>query len=123
MGPLVTAYTLGLIGAAVTLLVVFEMLRRRMLREKYAVFWVFLAVLIAVVAVFPGLLAAAARLTGVQVPANLLFFVASLVLLAVNVQLSTEICRLEDRTRALAEELAMVRLRQDQAERSTAGRR
>ncbi|MCW2937835.1 MAG: hypothetical protein JWN00_820 [Actinomycetia bacterium] len=123
MGPLVTAYTLGLIGAAVTLLVVFEMLRRRMLREKYAVFWVFLAVLIAVVAVFPGLLAAAARLTGVQVPANLLFFVASLVLLAVNVQLSTEICRLEDRTRALAEELAMVRLRQDQAERSGAGRR
>jgi hypothetical protein len=123
MGPLVTAYTLGLIGAAVTLLVVFEMLRRRMLREKYAVFWVFLAVLIAVVAVFPGLLAAAARLTGVQVPANLLFFVASLVLLAVNVQLSTEICRLEDRTRALAEELAMVRLRQDQAERSAAGRR
>jgi hypothetical protein len=123
MGPLVTAYTLGLIGAAVTLLVVFEMLRRRMLREKYAVFWVFLAVLIAVVAVFPGLLAAAAELTGVQVPANLLFFVASLVLLAVNVQLSTEICRLEDRTRALAEELAMVRLRQDQAERSAAGRR
>jgi hypothetical protein len=123
MGPLVTAYTLGLIGAAVTLLVVFEMLRRRMLREKYAVFWVFLAVLIAVVAVFPGLLAAVARLTGVQVPANLLFFVASLVLLAVNVQLSTEICRLEDRTRALAEELAMVRLRQDQAERSAAGRR
>jgi hypothetical protein len=123
MGPLVTAYTLGLIGAAVTLLVVFEMLRRRMLREKYAVLWVFLAVLIAVVAVFPGLLAAAARLTGVQVPANLLFFVASLVLLAVNVQLSTEICRLEDRTRALAEELAMVRLRQDQAERSAAGRR
>jgi hypothetical protein len=123
MGPLVTAYTLGLIGAAVTLLVVFELLRRRMLREKYAVFWVFLAVLIAVVAVFPGLLAAAARLTGVQVPANLLFFVASLVLLAVNVQLSTEICRLEDRTRALAEELAMVRLRQDQAERSAAGRR
>lgn len=123
MGPLVTAYTLGLIGAAVTLLVVFEMLRRRMLREKYAAFWVFLAVLIAVVAVFPGLLAAAARLTGVQVPANLLFFVASLVLLAVNVQLSTEICRLEDRTRALAEELAMVRLRQDQAERSAAGRR
>jgi hypothetical protein len=118
-----TAYTLGLIGAAVTLLVVFELLRRRMLREKYAVFWVFLAVLIAVVAVFPGLLAAAARLTGVQVPANLLFFVASLVLLAVNVQLSTEICRLEDRTRALAEELAMVRLRQDQAERSAAGRR
>lgn len=105
-----SVYALGLVGAAVTLTVVFEMLRRRKLREKYAVFWVLLALLIAVVAVFPATLTRAARLAHVQVPANLLFFVASLVLLAVNVQLSSEICRLEDRTRALAEEIGMLRM-------------
>jgi hypothetical protein len=105
-----SVYTLGLVGAAVTLTVVFEMLRRRRLREKYAMFWMLLALLIAVVAVFPATLTRAARLTHVQVPSNLLFFVASLVLLAVNVQLSSEICRLEDRTRALAEEIGMLRM-------------
>lgn len=108
-----SAYALGIAGAAITLTVLFEMLRRRVLREKYVVFWLLLATLIAVVAVFPGVLREAADLTGVQVPANLLFFVASLVLLAVNIQHSAEVCRLEDRTRSLAEELALLRLRVD----------
>jgi hypothetical protein len=105
-----SAYALGLVGAAVTLTVVFEMLRRRRLREKYAVFWVLLALLIAVVAAFPGTLVEAARIAHVQVPANLLFFLASLVLLGVNVQISSEVCRLEDKTRALAEEIGMLRM-------------
>ncbi|GAA3227796.1 DUF2304 domain-containing protein [Actinocorallia longicatena] len=105
-----TVYTLGLVGAVVTLGVIFEMLRRRKLREKYAVFWVLLSVLIAAVAVYPPLLERAARMAGVEVPANLLFFVASLVLLAVNVQLSSEVGRLEERVRTLAEELGLQRL-------------
>ncbi|MCW2884328.1 MAG: hypothetical protein JWL58_1190 [Streptosporangiaceae bacterium] len=105
-----TAYTLGLIGAAATLVGIFEMLRRRRLREKYAVFWVLLALMIAFIAVFPGVLVWAAHVTGVVVPANLLFFVAGLVLISVNVQLSSEITRLEDKSRTLAEELGLQRL-------------
>jgi hypothetical protein len=46
----------------------------------------------------------------VQTPSNLLFFVAALVLLIVCVQLSWEVSRLEDETRALAEEVAILRL-------------
>jgi hypothetical protein len=103
----VSVYQLGLLGAAISLVVIFEMLRRRRLREKYAVFWVILAVLIVVVAIFPDVLSWAADITGVQVPANLLFFGGSLVLLAVNVQLSSEVGRLEDRVRTLAEEVAL----------------
>ena len=33
-------YVLGLIGSLITLTLLFELLRRRRLREKYAVFWV-----------------------------------------------------------------------------------
>ncbi|GHE42800.1 hypothetical protein GCM10017673_51300 [Streptosporangium violaceochromogenes] len=105
-----SAYTLGLLGAVITVVVVFEMLRRRKLREKYAVFWVLVAAVMATIALAPGVLAAAARITGVQVPANLLFFAGSLVLVAVNVQLSSEIGRLEERTRTLAEQVALLRL-------------
>jgi hypothetical protein len=47
---------------------------------------------------------------GVQVPANLLFFVASMVLLVVSIQHSYEMGRMEDRTRTLAEEIALVRM-------------
>jgi len=106
---------LGLLGAFVSLTVIFEMLRRHKLREKYAIFWVFLSVLIVIVAIFPATLIWAADVTGVEVPSNLLFFVASLVLLAVNVQLSSEVGRLEERVRTLAEEMGLQRLVLEQA--------
>ena len=41
-----------------------------------------------------------------QVPANLLFFLGSLVLLVLTLQHSYELGRLEEKTRTLAEELA-----------------
>mgnify|MGYP001089674541 CR=1 FL=1 len=75
-------YVLGLIGSLVTLALLFELLRRRRLREKYAVFWAVVALLTLVVAVFPSTLTAAAKVVGVEVPANLLFFVASMLLLS-----------------------------------------
>lgn len=106
-------FVLGLIGSVITLVVLFEMLRRHQLREKYAVFWVVVAVAAIVVAVFPQVLFWAAQVTGVEVPTNLLFFVASFVLLVVTVQHSYELGRLEERTRSLAEELALLRMEAD----------
>jgi hypothetical protein len=100
---------LGVSGSIVTLTVVFELLRRRHLREKYAVLWVTVALLTLIVATFPRALYWLADLTGVAVPVNLLFFGASMFLLAVCVQLSYEVGRLEDRTRVLGEEIALLR--------------
>lgn len=106
---------LGVIGSVITLVVLFEMLRRHQLREKYAVFWVAVAVLAIVVAIFPRVLFWAAEVTGVEVPSNLLFFLASIVLLVVSIQHSYELGRLEERTRTLAEELALLRMETESA--------
>lgn len=106
--------TLGIVGAVATLVVLFEMLRRQRLREKYAVIWVVIALGTVVLAVFPGLLTHASDLLGVQVPSNLLFFAASMLLLLLSIQFSYEIGRLEDRTRTLAEEVALLTLRIEQ---------
>ena len=107
---------LGLIGSIATLAVLFEMMRRQRLREKYAVFWVIVALFTLLIAVFPGLLFWAADLVGVTVPVNLLFFVASMVLLVVSIQHSYEMGRLEDRTRTLAEEVGLLRMELDLGE-------
>lgn len=108
-----STFTLGIIGAALTLAVLFEMLRRQRLREKYAVIWVVVVGATVVLAIFPGLLVRAADLLGVQVPANLLFFGAIMLLLVISIQLSYEIGRLEERTRTLAEEVALLRLQHE----------
>ena len=104
---------LGTVGSVVTLVVLFEMMRRYRLREKYAVFWVVVALFTLVVAIFPGTLRWASDLVGVQVPSNLLFFMASMVLLVISIQHSHELGRLEERTRTLAEEVALLRMDQE----------
>lgn len=101
-------YFLGVIASITVLLFVFTMLRRGVLREKYAVLWLVTAVALVVMALFPQVVVSFAAIVGVQIPANLLFFLMGVLLLLVSVQLSYELSRLEGKTRRLAEELALL---------------
>ena len=100
----------GVLAGLLVLLLTFELVRRRALREKYAALWLVVSVVALVFAVFPTTLDHLATLLGFQVPANLLFAMAALVLLAVSMQLSLELGRVEDRSQRLAEEVALLRL-------------
>lgn len=110
-----TRYVVALVGALVSLAVIIELLRRRQLREKYSVLWLLVGTGVAVLALFPGLLEWLSNIAGVAVPANLLFFAALVLLLSVSVHLSWEISRLEDETRKLAEDVAILRLELEQS--------
>jgi hypothetical protein len=103
-------YILGILGSLVILAALFEMMRRRRLREKHALLWIVVAAILVAVALVPGLLGHLAVLAHVDVPANLLFFGASVFLMLVSMQHSYEIGRLEEQTRTLAEEVALLRL-------------
>lgn len=103
------AYWLGVAGGVLIVAVVVEMVRRRYLRGRYAVVWVVLGAGAAVLALFPDLLGRAADALGVVVPLNLLLFLGMLVMLVMIMQLSSETGRLRERTRILAEEVALMR--------------
>lgn len=90
--------------------VVFEMLRRKKLREKYAALWLVVGIGTLVLAAFPRLLTIVTELVGVQLPSNLLFIISILLLLGVSLHLSWEISVVEDETRTLAEEVAILRV-------------
>jgi hypothetical protein len=101
---------LGCVGSITTLVLLFEMMRRHRLREKYAVFWAIVALFALMVTVFPVTLVWMSDVVGVQLPSNLLFFLASMVLLVISIQHSHELGRLEERTRTLAEEVGLLRM-------------
>lgn len=107
----VASYIFGILAALITLGVVIEMLRRRRLRERHAVWWLIAGTLALIVGVFPSTLAWAAGLVGVQLPANLVFFVSIAILFLVCIQHSSELTRLEEQTRSLAEKVAMHEIR------------
>jgi hypothetical protein len=110
-------YLFALVGALTTLAFMFELLRRRRLREKYAALWISLAFVVIVVGAFPGLVYRVADLVGISTPLNLVFFLGLLVLLVVCVQLSAEISSLEHEAQTLAEESALLRNRIERLER------
>jgi len=107
----VATYILGVLSALVTLGVVIEMLRRRRLRERHAIWWLVAGSLALIIGVFPGALGWAANLLGVTVPLNLVFFVSVAVLFLVCLQHSAELTDLETKTRTLAETSALQEMR------------
>ena len=111
-----TSYIFGVLSALLTLAVVIEMLRRRRLRERHAIWWLIAGALALIVGVFPNTLVWAARLVGVAVPLNLVFFVSTAVLFFVCIQHSAELTALEAKTRSLAEASALLEMRVSELE-------
>ncbi|MEY2425094.1 MAG: hypothetical protein QOI61_666 [Actinomycetota bacterium] len=109
-------HIVSIVVAGASLLSMFELLRRRQLKEKYAVLWLTVGIGMLTLGVFPVLLNQVADAVGVKDPPNLLLFAAALLLLLVCVHLSWEASRLEEKTRTLAEELALLRRRVEDAE-------
>jgi hypothetical protein len=104
-------YLLGIVAALFTLGLVIEMLRRRQLRERHAIWWLIAGLLALIIGVFPQVLVWAAGVIGVEIPTNLVFFVSILILFLVSIQHSSELTTLENRSRTLAEESALQDLR------------
>lgn len=115
------AILIGFIVVLAMLLFVFEMLRRRHLREKYAVLWLIIGLGMLVLVAFPQLLFWAAGLLGVKVPSNLLFAMALLLLMAVCLHLSFEQSQSEDEVRILAEEVGILKMKIQQIEAARTG--
>lgn len=116
-----TAQIIFVVVALVAGVILLRVLRSGQLREKYAALWVILGAVIIVLGVWPGLLEDVARLVGVQLASNLLFFLAILLLLGVTLHLSLAVSKLEEQTRTLAEEVSILRLDFEQSQRDGSG--
>jgi hypothetical protein len=114
--------SIGLSGRAHVLVVlvvlagVFFLLRvlnRRQMRGKYTLLWMFVGMLVLVLAAFPVLLDRVSHFLRIYYAPSTLFIAAIGFLLLVCVYFSFELSRLEERTRILAEELAILRAEQE----------
>lgn len=103
-----TATILAVAASVLTFVFVFMLLRRGVLREKYAVLWLMVSGVALVFAIIPGALRWVSDLLGIETPSNLLFFITVVLLVLVSVQLSYELSRHEMRIRRLAEEIALL---------------
>jgi hypothetical protein len=101
--------TFFIIFAVITILIVVELLRRSVLREKYAVFWALIATTFFVFAIFPAAPSKISQSLGFETTSNFILALVIGMLMLVVMQLSLEVGKLEDKIQTLAEESALSR--------------
>jgi hypothetical protein len=101
----------SIIAAALLLLAVLEMVRRRRLLERYALVWLGSAVILLGLAVWRGALTDLAKALGVVYPPNALFVVAFGFVLVLLLHFSLAVSRLSDQSKVLAQRLALLEAR------------
>jgi hypothetical protein len=96
----------SVLAAVGLLVVVFELVRRRRLLERYALLWLLSAVVLLALAVWQGLLNTLARAIGIYSPPNALFLVAFGFVLLLLLHFSLVISKLTDESKVLAQHVA-----------------
>ena len=98
----------AIIAAAGLIVVLLELVRRRRLLERYALLWLFSALVLLGLAVWRGLLEDVASVIGVAYPPNALFLIAFGFVLALLLHFSLAVSRLSDQSKVLAQRLALL---------------
>jgi hypothetical protein len=86
--------------------IVFELLRRRRLVERYAILWLFSSLVLLGLSVWTGLLEIIAKEIGIVYPPNALFVIAFAFVLVLLLHFSLAISRLSGEMKVLAQEVA-----------------
>jgi hypothetical protein len=100
--------------------VVFELLRRKRLMERYALLWLFASAVLLALAVWKGLLTIVAHAIGIYYPPSALFVLAFGFILVMLLHFSLVISRLADQNKILAQRLGLLQQRLDEREAAEA---
>ena len=105
------------------LLVILELVRRRRLLERYALLWLFSALVLLSLAVWKGLLTTLANAVGIFYPPSALFVIAFGFILVLLLHFSVAVSRLADQNKVLAQRLALLEERQRETDAKLAEER
>ena len=97
---------LAIFASGVLLAIVFELLRRRRLIERYALIWLGSSLVLLGLAIWKGALDRLADLMGIAYPPNALFMIAFGFVLLLLLHFSLAISRLSNETKVLAQVVA-----------------
>lgn len=99
------------IFGVVVCLVIFELVRRKHLMERYAILWLLAGVILLVLALWRGLLTTFSHAVGIYYPPAALFGLGFLFVLILLIHFSIAISRLSDQNKILAQRLALLQQR------------
>ena len=107
----------AIVAAGGLFLIVFELVRRRRLMERYALLWLVSTFVLLALAAWRGLLEQVSSAIGIYYAPSALFVVALGFVLVLLLHFSLVISRLADQNKVLAQRLSLMQQRLDELER------
>ena len=107
---------IAILGFLALFLIVFELVRRRRLQERYALLWLFAVAGLLGLSIWRNLLEKTSNAIGVAYAPSALFAVAFAFILLLLLHFSLVISRLADQNKVLAQKLGQLQQRVDQLE-------
>ena len=107
----------SVVGSLLLLLLVLELVRRRRLREQYALAWLISGVILFILSFSRPLLAFAAQILGIHYPPSALFLIGFFLFMLVLLHFSAIISRQANELKDLVQEVALLQWRIGQCER------
>jgi hypothetical protein len=114
LSPVLSQRIEVIVLAVVICALVFELVRRKRLMERYAILWLVAGVTVLVLGLWKGLLTTLSRAVGIYYGPSLLFAVAFVFVLVMLVLFSMTVSRLSDQNTLLAQRLALLQQRLEQ---------
>ena len=100
---------LSIVASGSVLLLVVELIRRGRLKERYSLVWLFAGAVLLLLSLSRTLLESISRLLGIFYAPSLLFLLAFLFLLLINLHFTVVISGLSEKNKRLAQEIALLR--------------
>lgn len=113
----------AIIGSVILLLVILELIRRKYLRERYALIWIVTGSLFLLLSIKLDILVQISGFLGFSVPSNALFFFGILFLVLIVFGLSVITSRLAEKNKVLTQEVVLLKKRVEDLENSENDRR
>lgn len=88
--------------------IIFELVRRKMLKEKYAIIWLFSGMIILSFAIFNNILERLAMLLGIMLPVNAVFFFGIFFIILINLHFSLVISNLSEQNKRIAQRISLL---------------
>jgi len=101
----------AIIGSGLLLLMILELVRRKYLKERYALLWIATGSLFLLLSVWTDTLYWISNLLGFTVPSNALFFFGLLFLLLIILGLSVITSRLSEKNKILTQKVVLLEKR------------
>ena len=96
-----------IIVSLLTLIYMMRKIRQSNLQIEYAIFWVIFSALLLILSIFPQIVIGAAKLLGIDSPANLVFVFIIFILLLKMFMMTIELSQMENKMKELVQKIGI----------------